>query len=315
MTGTRYRRGSLGEIYKLENNVPYEFSFKKAEWCLTSSAVDAFYDDGSTVEISYEEAKAMMNARFSGFQKLIDTMRANDFDYKKDYQIVLDNVKKRARGEAFLLSDHISAMIFSQLSNQRPWEGIAKNADNIKHIFLGFNAERLLALTPEQLQEIERDLTAIKCGNRQIKKQIASLQENIRTLTAIAAEHGSIDAYYNETPAEQVIRSLSAGPYKLKQMGVPLVSEYLRNVGVDIIKPDTHVKRLLGRLGYTPSNPATDEEAMRVCRVIAEVYGIHNIEVDAVLWQFCANGYFNKCTADPDCQGCLAYPCERCPKT
>lgn len=252
--------------------------------------------------------------RFPGFQKLIDTMRANGFDYKKDYLFLLNNVNRRARGETFALSEHVSGMVFSQLSNQRPWKGIAQNAKRIKRIFCDFDAEAILAMSPEQLNRILRDLLAIQCGNRQIAKQIGALQDNIRTLKAIAAEHGSIDAYYNKTPTEQVIRSLASGPYKLKQMGVPLVSEYLRNVGMDIIKPDTHVKRILGRLGYTASNPATDEEAMRVCAEIAVVYGMRNIEVDAVLWQYCADGYFEKCTDVPDCRGCLAYPCRRCPK-
>lgn len=259
--------------------------------------------------------KEKAGKRHPEFQKLIDTMNESGFDYKKDYQIVINNVNRRANGIPYSLSEHISAMIFSQLSNQRPWKGIAKNAENIKRIFHNFDADQIMVMTPIQLEKIVSDLKAIKCGNRQIAKQIASLQDNIRTLQTIATEHGSIDTYYNETPADQVIYSLSAGKYKLKQMGVPLVSEYLRNVGMDLVKPDTHVKRLLGRLGYTASNPATDSEAFQACEEIAAEYGIQNIEVDAVLWQYCAKDFFQKCTDDPDCKGCRAYPCANCPKS
>ena len=80
---------------------------------------------------------------------------------------------------------------------------------------------------------------------------------------------------------------------------------------MDIIKPDTHVKRILGRLGYTASNPATDEEAIRVCKEIAAEYGVRNVEVDAVLWQYCADKYFEFCTKDkPNCKECQAKNCK-----
>lgn len=255
-----------------------------------------------------------MKKSFPEIQLLIDTMKENGFDYRKDYQVVIDHVNQRAQGILFTLSDHISALVFSQLSNQRPWEGIAKNADNIKRIFCNFDPDRIMAMSTEQLQQIVDDLKAIRCGNRQIAKQIASLQANIRTLQAIAADYGNIDTYFNETPVDQVIQSLSAGKYKLKQMGVPLVSEYLRNVGMDIIKPDTHVKRILGRLGYTKNNPATDSEAICACEEIAAEYEMRNIEVDAILWQYCADKFFEKCTKTPNCKGCKAYPCANCPQ-
>ena len=53
-------------------------------------------------------------------------------------------------------------------------------------------------------------------------------------------------------------------------MGVALVCEYLKGVGVDIIKPDVHVRRIIGRLGYSKHNPATVRETMDVCKAIAE---------------------------------------------
>ena len=49
------------------------------------------------------------------------------------------------------------------------------------------------------------------------------------------------------------MKDLSEGKYKLKYVGKALAWEYLRNVGVDGAKPDTHLKRILGsnRLGYS----------------------------------------------------------------
>ena len=249
--------------------------------------------------------------RFPEYQELIDTMTSRGFDFKKDYQIVIDHVNKREGGGSFSLSEHVSGMVFSMLSNQRPWKPILENEDYITRVFYNFDIDRIMQLSSDQLKSIVNNLKTRKCGNRQITKQVAALQDNIRTLQRIAADHGSIDAYYNETSIDEVRQSLSAGKYKLKQMGVPLVSEYLRNVGMDIIKPDTHVKRILGRLGYTASNPATDEEAIRVCKEIAAEYGVRNVEVDAVLWQYCADKYFEFCTKDkPNCKECQAKKCK-----
>lgn len=248
------------------------------------------------------------------FKLLVDAMiDAGEID-REDTEKTLKNIKKRERGEEYSLSEHIDAMVFSLLSSQRDWRPIERNADRIREIFHNFDVDWLHATATERPQAIIDELTKIKCGNRQIGKQISAIPANIETLQRIAKEHGSIDAYYNKTPARDVLRELSARRYKLKMMGVPLVSEYLRNVGIDLVKPDVHVTRLLGRLGYTEHSPAKDKEALDVCEKIAKTYGIRQVKVDAVLWGYCANGRYKKCTDDPDCSSCKAYPCARCPK-
>lgn len=56
-----------------------------------------------------------------------------------------------------------------------------------------------------------------------------SLKDNIETLERIEKDFdGSVDNYYNNTDIKKLLKSLSGGKYKLKQMGVPLVSEYLK---------------------------------------------------------------------------------------
>ena len=116
----------------------------------------------------------MGERKYAAFQKLIDTMKENNYDYLKDYQIAIRNINRRASGQPYSLTDHVSALVFSQLSNQRPWKGIQENAEKIKSIFREFDPEILAAMTPEELQSIVDDLKAIKCGNRQIQKQVFS---------------------------------------------------------------------------------------------------------------------------------------------
>ena len=93
-------------------------------------------------------------------------------------------------------------------------------------------------------------------------------------------------------------------------MGVPLVSEYLKGVGMDVIKPDVHVCRILTRLGYSKSNKITDDEAFDICCAIAKEYSISNVEVDSILWQYCAKNYFEVCCDKPKCSKCKVSNCK-----
>jgi thermostable 8-oxoguanine DNA glycosylase len=99
------------------------------------------------------------------------------------------------------------------------------------------------------------------------------------------------------------------GKYKLKTVGMPLACEYLKNLGVDLVKPDRHLCRIIARLGYSKRNPAGEQETMEICHDIAVAYGMTDIEVDSILWQFCADGYFAQCTNTPDCSKCLVKNC------
>lgn len=247
-----------------------------------------------------------MIKKYDKFQDIIDTMDEAGYDYKKGYQWTLNNLKRRREGNKFSMQEHLSTMIFAQLSNQRPWKPIADNSDKIREIFHDFDAEFLKNADPE---ELTNQIRAIRCGNRQIAKQMQSLKDNVLMLEKIEKEYGSVDDYYNSVDARTLVRSLSSGKYKIKQMGYALISEYLKGVGIDIVKPDVHVCRILGRMDYTKHNPGTVDEVYDVCEKIAQEYGISNIEVDSILWQFCADGYFHMCTDEPNCEKCKARNC------
>ncbi len=190
------------------------------------------------------------------FKEIVDTMEAQNYDWRKEIRDIERVQEKRKNKVDFSLTEHVKAMVYSMLSNNRPWDGIAKNSEKIDAIFQNFNIDYLLTASPE---ELEQKLKEIKCGNRQIKNQMLNLSGNIKTLQRIASDFGTIDNYYNTTATDTLIKSLSVSgqKYKLKYMGVPLVCEYLKGVGIDIIKPDQHVCRIIGRLGYSKHNPAT----------------------------------------------------------
>ena len=198
-------------------------------------------------------------------------------------------------------------MVFALLSNQRPWKHIEANRAYINNLFKNFDTNYI---KETDYQYFVDGLLAKHCGNRQIRKQMQSLKDNIETLERIEKDYDSVDNYYNKTDIKDLLESLSGGTYKLKQMGVPLVSEYLKGVGMDVIKPDVHVCRILTRLGYSKSNKITDDEAFDICCDIAKEYSISNVEVDSILWQYCAKNYFEVCCDKPKCSICKVSNCK-----
>lgn len=216
----------------------------------------------------------------------------------------------RERGRRFSLSDHVRGLLLSQLSNQRAWGPIAANLDAIRQVFLDYDPAALEAADPV---ELAKSIQALRCGNRQIAKQMACLAENIRTFRRIEKRHGSVDAFITSAPPDTIAKALSApGPYKLQHVGLALAFEYLRNVGIRAAKPDLHVCRILGqaRLGYSQDDPCKPEEANPIIDRLAREAGCSATYLDNLLWLFCAQDYGKVCGAEPRCQVCaLAGEC------
>jgi hypothetical protein len=217
----------------------------------------------------------------------------------------------RERGRPFDLSDHVKGLVLSLLSNQRPWRRIEANRERIERIFFCYDPAKIKMADPGQ---IEKSLRNIQCGNRSIHKQLASLRTNIETLEMIAGDYGSLDKFVTSACADQIAKMLSAGRYKLKQIGFTLALEYLRNVGIRAPKSDLHVIRVIGgyRLGFVKGEPDA-HKAYKVMVRLADDAGINRTYLDNLIWVFCAKDYGNICGAAPRCHACLlraycAYP-------
>ncbi len=244
---------------------------------------------------------------YQQFEEIIKTMDVSNYDYNNDLAEILKNVNRRAQGKQFSLQEHAKALILAMLTSQRVWADIQRKMNEVCEVLHNFDVEYLKSAEPKDLVN---ELKKIKCGNRQIAKQMFVLKYDIEQLEKIAIDHGSIDTYYNAMNENALVDELANGRiYKLRLLGKPLVSEYLKNVGVDIIKPDVHVCRILGRLGFSEHSPATMKEAFEICDNLSKQYHMSKVEVDSILWRFCAKGQFELCTANPKCTKCLVTNC------
>lgn len=262
---------------------------------------------------------------YEQFEEIRSTMRKKGYDFLCGAKNALKNFEARKNGQSFTIEEHVQALVYAMLSSQREWDSIEKNIDKINEIFHNFDVFYLKKADPE---ELINKMTGIACGNISIKSQMEALRPNIEQLEKIANENGSIDNYYNKYTESiddkwELVTKLSDSKsnYKLKEMGMALVCEYLKNIGIDVAKPDRHVCRIINYIGWSTINPeikgpkkdyseTEQKEAFYICNKIAEQYNITNIEVDAVLWTYCANGYFGVCTKEsPKCSECGVTSC------
>ena len=214
-------------------------------------------------------------------------------------------IEKRKAGKQYALQDHIRGMVYSMLTNQTQWYRVEPHLPEIDKLFFDYDPDKILSTEPGYFYH---GILAMKCGNVSTRAQMEALPDNIRTFQRIANKFGSIDAFVTSEPAGCIVEQLSkaSSSYKLKMLGPALVWEYLRNVGIDGAKPDTHLRRFLGadRMGTGEHSPATVSEVNEQVDKLSEETGMSKVEIDNLIWSFCSDGFGEICTAKPHCKDC-----------
>jgi hypothetical protein len=243
-----------------------------------------------------------------------DTLRCHDVDF----QGIIDEFgqvrafEDRLQGKSFTLNEHVRGLVLAQLSNQRTWGPIAANLAQIDQIFCHYDAETLKSASPTSLTA---QLIEIRCGNRKIAAQMEHLARNIEMFETLANEFGSVDAFVTSQEPARIAKELGSGKrYKLKEIAFTLAMEYLRNVGINAIKPDLHICRLIGpqRFGFIDKEP-TPEQAYACLMRLADESAENAVYLDTLLWIFAAKDYGNICTATPRCGECSVMLCAKHP--
>ena len=215
-----------------------------------------------------------------------------------------EHIALRQQGKDFSFEEHLKGFIYSQLSAQVPWHRVVPHLGEIDELFSNYSVSKIFEHSPEYYIAgiMER-----KCGSRCTNRQMNHLHSNIRILQQIVADYGSLDEYINAKDPETIVHDLSSGCYKLFGIGPALAWEYLRNVGVDGTKPDVHICRFLGkdRIGLSSHAVATQSEATEIVKSISRELNISMVEIDSIIWSYCATGYGNICSAKPNCSECI----------
>lgn len=215
-------------------------------------------------------------------------------------------VAERKSGKVFSLKEHIAAFIYAQLTNQTKWSRIVPHLQEIDELFFYYNPQEIKKHTDSYFTE---GIFALKCGNISTKAQMRNLHRNIETMESIVAEFGSMDAFVTSGSAQRIVELLSTGKskYKMAMLGEALAWEYIRNVGIDGCKPDTHLRRFLGsdRMGVDVGPIASIEETIQQVEFLSAETNLPLSSIDNIIWSFCADGYGEVCTATPHCERCV----------
>ena len=149
-----------------------------------------------------------------------------DIDGKKS------KMQLRAEGKKFTMREHVEGMILALISGQNKWYRVERQLDNIQKLFCDYEANEILKHDGDYyLQGLKR----LGANGRFAERQMAEVNHNVRVLQSIEADYGAVDVFLTGSPVNEVVKKLSdsKSKYKLNQMSIALVCEYLRNVGVD----------------------------------------------------------------------------------
>lgn len=242
------------------------------------------------------------------YKLLSETLQVNKIKLEFGDFDCFNAIAQRNSGKIFSKEEHLHAIVFALLSSQRPWKPILLNKHKIEEIFHDFNFQYIIEKEGDFFAE---QICKIKCGNKSIHRQMMALNNIIAKLQLIINEYGTLDEFIISDTPINIAKTISSNKkYKIPELGFSLALEYLRNVGIDICKPDTQLCRLFGkdRLGFSGYSIAKPAEVVSFIANIADMNNLSQAKVGTTFWMLCAKDYANICSQKPKCNLCRMGP-------
>ncbi len=136
------------------------------------------------------------------------------------------------------------------------WRVVDNKWDGFEELFFGFPPEKIVLLSPDQIDRFAGDTRIIR--NRQ---KVLAVQHNARYLLDVAREYGGFGRFIGQWPSSDLVGLFAHMKKHGSRLGGMTGQRVLRNMGRDtfIVTPD--VTRCLQRAGADISdNPATKRE-------------------------------------------------------
>lgn len=212
----------------------------------------------------------------------------------------------RAEGKHFSTQEHVEGMLLALISGQNKWYKVERQLVNIKKLFFNYEPDEILKHDGSYYYNGLRNLGA---NGRFAERQMTEVHHNIEVLQTIDNDYGCIDDFLVSRPVSEIVKLLAKPKtkYKLNQMSIALVCEYLRNVGIDTAKPDEHMRRMLGseRLGISSKKNATCYEVINAFYKLSKETGMWAADLDYLFWCYCAEDKAEICSKNPKCDKCV----------
>lgn len=136
------------------------------------------------------------------------------------------------------------------------WRVVNRKWDDFEDVFFGFPPERIVMLSPEQLERFGQNKRIIR--NMQ---KIISVQHNARFILEVAKEHGSFGKFISRWPEGELIELFAYLKKHGSRLGGMTGQRVLRNMGKDTFVVTGDVTQCLQRAGVDiKDNPTSKRE-------------------------------------------------------
>jgi 3-methyladenine DNA glycosylase Tag len=136
------------------------------------------------------------------------------------------------------------------------WRVVDHKWDNFEDVFFGFPPEKIVLLSPDQIDRISQNPRIIR--NR---RKVLSVQHNARFILEVAREHGSFGRYVSRWPEADLIGLFAFMKKHGSRLGGMTGQRVLRNLGKDTFVTTWDVIRCLQRAGADiTANPTSKRE-------------------------------------------------------
>ncbi len=128
--------------------------------------------------------------------------------------------------------------------------------DDFEDVFFGFPPERVVMLSPEQIDRISQNPRIVR--NRQ---KVLTVQHNAQFILDVSKEHGSFGKFVSRWPGEDLIGLFDLMKKRGARLGGMTGQRVLRNMGKDTFVITGDVVKCLRRAGLDiTTNPNTQRE-------------------------------------------------------
>ena len=138
------------------------------------------------------------------------------------------------------------------------WRVVDAKWDDFEQVFFGFPPERIVLLSPDQIDRICLDPRIIR--NRQ---KVLSIQQNARFLLELAEEHGNFGRYIGRWPSTELVALMAELRKRGSRLGGMSGQRVLRNLGRDTFITTGDVVRCLQRAGLDISDSPTGKRELQ----------------------------------------------------
>ena len=212
------------------------------------------------------------------FKLIYDKVRSlqihNDFD---------EALKKELSKSYFGKSDdfffrQMCDLIFQSRLRGQVWQ---KYEPDIRKEFSNYKPDKVARYKPK---DVERMLANPKMLRH--KGKIKACIHNANEVVDISEEYDSFWKFLYKHDIENLVEKLKA---RMMWMGDAIAYGFLRYVGMEVIKPDSNVRRLLFRLGLIESEaptPQTYKQIQVIGRSMAKANKVRMMVVDFTLYMY-----------------------------